>query len=47
MLFWGVARVMSSAVARVYIVRVWGLCPQWGPEAKFLVKASGRGGEAH
>src|SRR5664279_1540832 len=31
---------MASAVARAYM-GVWGLCPQWGPGAKPLVRGSG------
>jgi hypothetical protein len=35
---------MASAGARAYM-GVWGLCPQWGPGAKPLVRGLG-GGEA-
>jgi hypothetical protein len=31
---------MASAGARAYM-GVWGLCPQWGPGAKPLVRGSG------
>ena len=31
---------MASAAARAYM-GVWGLCPQWGPGAKPLVRGSG------
>jgi hypothetical protein len=31
---------MASAGARAYM-RVWGLCPRWGPGAKPLVRGSG------
>ena len=34
------ARNMASAGARAYM-GVWGLCPQWGPGAKPLVRGSG------
>ena len=32
--------IMASAGARAYM-GVWGLCPQWGPGAKPLVRGSG------
>jgi len=35
-----VARNMASAGARAYM-GVWGLCSQWGPGAKPLVRGSG------
>ena len=36
----GNAPFMASAGARAYM-GVWGLCPQWGPGAKPLVRGSG------
>jgi hypothetical protein len=32
---------MASAGARAYLMGVWGLCPQWGPGAKPLVRGPG------